>query len=301
MKGCMSMKKCIFTGSGVAIVTPFTEDGVDFDKLAELIEFQIRENTDAIIICGTTGEASTMPDDEHISVIEFAVKQVNGRLPVIAGTGSNDTRHAIQLSKRAEIVGADAILSVCPYYNKTTQRGLYEHFKAIAENINIPVILYNVPSRTNLNINPDTVQKLAEIDNIVAIKECNLSQVGDIINLCGDDFTVYSGEDGMIVPFLSLGAKGVISVMANIIPYDTHMIVHKYLNGEVEESRRMQLKALELIKALFCEVNPIPLKEAMNILGYNVGKCRMPLVDISEANRGILIKALKNYGLIKDV
>jgi len=295
------MKKCIFTGSGVAIVTPFTEDGVDFDKLAELIEYQIREKTDAIIICGTTGEASTMPDDEHVSVIEFAVKQVAGRLPVIAGTGSNDTHHAIQLSKRAEAVGADAILSVSPYYNKTTQRGLYEHFKVIAENLTIPVILYNVPSRTNLNINPETVQKLSEIDNIVAIKECNLSQTGEIINLCGDDFTVYSGEDGMIVPFLSLGAKGVISVMANIIPNDTHLIVEKYLNGQVEESRRLQLKTLELVKALFCEVSPIPLKEAMNILSYNVGKCRMPLVDISDANRGILIKALKNYGLIKDV
>ncbi len=301
MKGSISMKKCIFTGSGVAIITPFTKDGVDYNKLSELIEFQIREKTDAIIICGTTGEASTMPDDEHISVIEYTVKKVGERLPVIAGTGSNDTRHAIQLSKRAQDVGADAILSVSPYYNKTTQRGLYEHFKVIAESLTIPVILYNVPSRTNLNINPETVQKLAQIDNIIAIKECNFSQVGEIINLCGDDFTVYSGEDGMIVPFLSMGAKGVISVMANIIPYDTHMIVHKFLNGETEESRRMQLKTLELVKALFCEVSPIPLKEAMNLMGLNVGKCRMPLFDISDANRGILIKALKNYGLIKDV
>ncbi len=293
------MKKCIFTGSGVAIVTPFTEDGVDFDKLGELIEFQIREKTDAIVICGTTGEASTMPDEEHISVIEYAVKKVNGRLPVIAGTGSNDTRHAIHLSKRAQEVGADAILSVTPYYNKTTQRGLYEHFKVVAESISIPVVLYNVPSRTNLNINPETIQQLSQIENIVAIKECNLNQVGEIINLCGDGFTVYSGEDGLIVPLMSLGGKGVISVMANIIPRDTHEIASKMLAGDLEGSRSLQLKTLELIKALFIEVSPIPVKEAMNLMGLHVGKCRMPLVDISDKNREILIKAMQNYGVIR--
>lgn len=292
------MKKCIFTGSGVAIVTPFTDNGINYTKLEELLEFQIKEQTDAIIICGTTGEASTMPDDEHISVIEFTVKTVNGRLPVIAGTGSNDTSHAVNLSKRAQEVGADAILSVTPYYNKTTQRGLYEHFKAIAESISIPVILYNVPSRTNLNTNPSTVKLLSEIDNIVGIKECNINQAAEVIRLCGDDFSVYSGEDGLIVPFVSLGAKGVISVMANIIPKDTHDIVAKYLAGNVEESRKLQINATELIKALFIEVNPIPIKEAMNQMGMNVGKCRMPLVGMEEANKDILIQALKNYGLI---
>ncbi|MGE5612854.1 MAG: 4-hydroxy-tetrahydrodipicolinate synthase [Bacillota bacterium] len=293
------MKKCVFTGSGVAIVTPFTEDGVDFEKLGELIEFQISEKTDAIIICGTTGEASTMPDEEHISVIEYTVKKVNGRVPVIAGTGSNDTRHAVSLSKEAEKVGADAILSVTPYYNKTTQQGLYEHFKFIAESLNIPVILYNVPSRTNLNINPETLQKLSRIENIVGIKECNLNQAGEVINLCGDDFTVYSGEDGLVLPIMSLGGKGVISVMANIIPRDTHDLVEKYLKGDIEGSRKIQLKALELIRALFIEVSPIPIKEAMNLMGMNVGRCRLPLVEMSGANREILIKAMRNYGLIQ--
>lgn len=292
------MKKCIFTGSGVAIVTPFTNDGVDYDKLGELIEFNISEKTDAIVVCGTTGEASTMPDDEHIDVIAYTVKKVNGRLPVIAGTGSNDTRHAIKLSKRAEEAGADAVLSVSPYYNKTTQRGLYEHFKVIAENINIPMVLYNVPSRTNLNINPDTVKQLSEIDNIVAIKECNLNQVAEIMNLCGSDFTVYSGEDGLVVPLMSLGGKGVISVMANIIPRDTHEMAANYIAGNIEEARRLQLKVAELVKALFIEVNPIPVKEAMNLMGMGVGKCRMPLVDMSENNKEFLKKAIQNYGLI---
>jgi len=292
------MKKRVFTGSGVAIITPFTDDGVDFDKLGELIEYQINEKTDAIIICGTTGEASTMPDEEHIEVIAYTVRKVNGRIPVIAGTGSNDTRHAIHLSKRAEEVGADAILTVTPYYNKTTQEGLYRHFRAVAENIGIPVILYNVPSRTNLNIDPDTVVRLAELDNIVAIKECNLNQAGEIINRCGDDFTVYSGEDALVLPMLSLGGKGVISVMANIIPRATHDMVASYLSGDLENSRKIQLKALELIRALFIEVSPMPVKEAMNLMGMNVGKCRMPLVDMIDKNREILKKAMQNYGLI---
>jgi len=293
------MKKTIFTGSGVAIITPFTADGVDFDKLEELIEFQIKECTDAIIICGTTGEASTMPDNEHKSAIKFAVEKVKKRIPVISGTSSNDTRHAIELSRYAEEVGSDAILTVTPYYNKTTQKGLYEHFKAISNSISIPVILYNVPSRTNLNINPETIKDLSEIDNIIAIKECNLSQVGDIINLCGDDFAVYSGEDGLVVPFLSLGAKGVISVMANIIPGDTHKLVVKYLNGDIEGSRKIQLNALNLIKALFIEVSPIPVKAAMNMMGRNVGKCRMPLVDMADKNAEMLKKAMIDYGLLQ--
>lgn len=292
------MKKPIFTGSGVAIVTPFTNEGTDYNKLSELIEFQIKEGTDAIIICGTTGEASTMYDEEHKAAIKFTVEKVNGRIPVIAGTGSNYTVHAIELSQYAEEVGADAILTVTPYYNKTTQKGLFEHFKLIANSIKIPVILYNVPSRTNLNIAPETIKALSQIDNIVAVKECNFSQVGDIVNLCGDDITIYSGEDGAIVPFLSMGAKGVISVMANIIPKDTHDIVAKYLAGDVEGSRKMQLKTLDLIKALFVEVSPIPIKAAMNLLGMNVGSCRLPLVDMSDKNMEYLRNELIKYGLL---
>ncbi|HEY9062616.1 MAG TPA: 4-hydroxy-tetrahydrodipicolinate synthase [Pseudobacteroides sp.] len=292
------MTKPIFTGSGVAIVTPFTDDGIDFNKLGELIDYQIREGTDALVICGTTGEASTMPDEEHKAAIKFAVEKVNKRVPVIAGTGSNDTRHAIELSKYAEEVGADAILSVTPYYNKTSQRGLVEHFKAIANSIKIPVILYNVPSRTNLNICPETVKALSEIDNIVAIKECNINQVGDIINLCGDKITVYSGNDDLVVPLLSLGGKGVISVMANIIPKDTHDMVAKYLSGDVEGSKNLQLKTLNLIKALFVDVSPIPVKAAMNLMGMNVGSCRMPLVDMSDKNLDILKNSMKEYGLL---
>jgi 4-hydroxy-tetrahydrodipicolinate synthase len=291
------MKKCIFTGSGVAIVTPFTEDGIDFEKLGELIEFQINGKTDCIVVCGTTGEASTMPDDEHISAIEYTVKKVNGRVPVIAGTGSNDTKHAIHLTQKAQAVGADAILSVSPYYNKTTQKGLYEHFKAIANSINIPVVLYNVPSRTNLNINPETIQQLAAIDNIVAIKECNLNQVADTINMCPGDFTVYSGEDGLVVPSLALGGKGVISVMANIIPQDTHDMVRCWLDGDIEKGRSIQLKTTNLIKALFCEVSPVPIKTAMNLMGMKVGKCRMPLVDMADKNIELLKSALLEYGL----
>ncbi len=293
------MKNPIFTGSGVAIVTPFTDDGVDYVKLEELLEYHIKEGTDAIIVCGTTGEASTMPDEEHKAVIKFTVDKVNKRLPVIAGAGSNYTTHAIELSQYAESVGVDAVLSVTPYYNKTTQKGLYEHFKAIANSIKIPVILYNVPSRTNLNINPETLKELSLIDNIVGVKECVLSQVGKTINLCGENFTVYSGNDDEVLPMLSLGAKGVISVMANIIPKDTHDLVAKFLEGDIIGSRKLQLGTLELIRALFIEVSPIPIKAAMNLMGINVGKCRMPLVEMSDSNLDILKKALANYGLLK--
>ncbi len=292
------MRKPIFTGAGVAIVTPFTEDGVNFEKLGELIEIQIKEGTDALIICGTTGEASTMPDDEHKEVIKFAVDKVNKRIPVIAGTGSNDTKHAISLSKYAEEVGADAILSVTPYYNKTSQKGLYRHFKDIAESIKIPVVLYNVPGRTNLNIAPGTVKELSEIDNIVAIKECNINQVAEIINICKEDFTVYSGNDDLTVPMLSLGGKGVISVMANIIPKDTHDMVNNYLEGNIEEARKLQLKYIDLIKALFMDVSPMPLKAAMNLMGMDVGKCRLPLVDLEEEQLESLKNVLIKYNLI---
>lgn len=293
------MKNPIFTGSGVAIVTPFTADGVDYAKLEELLEYHIKEGTDAIVVCGTTGEASTMPDEEHKAVIKFTVDKVNKRLPVIAGAGSNYTTHAIELSQYAESVGVDAVLSVTPYYNKTTQKGLYEHFKAIANSIKIPVILYNVPSRTNLNINPETLKELSQIDNIVGVKECVLSQVGKTINLCGENFTIYSGNDDEVLPMLSLGAKGVISVMANIIPKDTHDLVAKFLDGDITGSRKLQLGTLELIRALFIEVSPIPIKAAMNLMGINVGKCRMPLVDMADSNLEVLKKALVNYGLLK--
>jgi len=292
------MSKTLFTGSGVAIVTPFTEDGVDFQKLGELIEYQISEKTDAIIICGTTGEASTMPDEEHMATIKYTVEKVNGRIPVIAGTGSNDTKHCIELSKYAESVGSDGLLLVTPYYNKTTQKGLVEHYKAVAKEVNIPIILYNVPGRTGVNITPETLKTLSEVDNIVAIKEAsgNISQVAQMAALCGDSIDIYSGNDDMIVPILSLGGKGVISVVANIAPKDTHDIIEKYMQGDIEGSRNLQLKMLPLINALFIEVNPIPVKTAMNLLGYHVGKLRMPLTDMSEKNLNILKQELINYG-----
>jgi 4-hydroxy-tetrahydrodipicolinate synthase len=292
------MKKPLFIGSAVAIVTPFTDNGVNYQTLRELIEFQIKGGSDAIVICGTTGEASTMPDDEHIAVIKFAVEAINKRVPVIAGTGSNDTRHAIELSKAAEEVGADGILSVTPYYNKATQKGLYEHFKVIANNVKIPMVLYNVPSRTNLNINPETVKALSQIDNIIAIKECNLGQVGDVVNLCGEDFAVYSGDDNTVLPMLSLGGKGVISVMANIIPQDTHNMVERFFQGDTRGAIKLQLQTLNLIKALFSEVNPIPIKAAVNLLGFKAGHCRMPLTEISENNLELLRTEMKAYGLL---
>ncbi len=292
------MRKPLFIGSAVAIVTPFTDSGVDYQALAELIEFQIKGGSDAIVVCGTTGEASTMPDEEHIDVIKFAVEQINKRVPVIAGTGSNDTRHAIELSQAAEAVGADALLSVTPYYNKAMQKGLYEHFKVIANNVKVPIVLYNVPSRTNLNINADTIKALSEIDNIVAVKECNLGQVGDIVNSCRSDFTVYSGDDNMVLPVLSLGGKGVISVMANIIPQDTHDMVAKFFQGDINGSIKLQLQTLNLIKAIFSEVNPIPIKAAVNLLGFKAGICRMPLTEISEQNLEVLRAEMKAYGLL---
>jgi 4-hydroxy-tetrahydrodipicolinate synthase len=252
------MKHPIFKGSCVALVTPFTDDEVNYEKLEELIEWQIEQGTDAILICGTTGEASTMPDPEHKAVIRFAVEKIKGRVHVMAGAGSNDTKHAVELSKFAQSAGADSILSVTPYYNKTTQEGLYQHFKAIADAVTIPVVLYNVPSRTNLNICPDTLKRLSEIENITAVKECNLAQVARTIQICGDNMTIYSGEDGNVVPLMALGGYGVISVMANIIPADTHKMAAAFLEGDLETSRQIQIKTVNLVDALFCEVNPIP-------------------------------------------
>lgn len=289
----------LFEGSGVALVTPFKKDKVDFPKLEELINWHIKNDTDALIICGTTGEASTMTDDEKREVIKFAVDTVDGRIPVIAGTGSNNTKHAIELSCYAEEVGADGLLVVTPYYNKTTQAGLIRHYKTIAESVQIPIILYNVPGRTGLNLLPETVAVLAEEENIQAIKEAsgNISQVAEIARLSPVDFYIYSGNDDMIVPLLSLGGKGVISVVANILPTDTHNLVTDYLNGEVEKARERQLAMNGLINSLFIETNPIPIKTAMNLMGMKAGQLRLPLTNMSPENLEILKAEMKNYGL----
>lgn len=285
----------IFEGAGVAIVTPFTDNGIDFPKLEKLIEFHIANKTDAIIICGSTGEAATMDDDEHIAAIKCAVDTAAGRVPVIAGTGSNDTKYGIELTKKAQSLGADAALVVTPYYNKCTPAGLVAHYRAIANSVDIPLILYNVPSRTNVNISPDVLYQLADQENIVAVKECNLGQVPETYSKCGDRYTMYSGEDGLAIPMVSLGAKGVISVTANIIPEFTSTMIHSYLDGDVKKARDMQIEVIPLVNAMFCEVNPIPVKEALNILGIDVGHCRMPLCDMTPAGHDRVAKVLKDY------
>lgn len=287
-----------FTGSGVAIITPFDGQKTNYDELGRLIEMHIEKKTDAIIICGTTGEASTMPDAEHLAAIEYTIKKAAKRIPVIAGTGSNDTAHAVELTKKAEELGADGILSVTPYYNKTTQKGLVAHFSAIANAVKIPVILYNVPSRTGMNFEISTLKELAKVENIVAIKEAsgNISYAAKVAAEVPELY-IYSGNDDMIVPVLSLGGKGVISVVANILPEETHNICEYYLNGEVEKSRKLQLEMLDLINKLFIEVNPVPIKTAMNLLGYNAGNLRMPLVDMTDANLEKLKKAMTDFGL----
>ena len=296
------MKKKIFTGAGVAIVTPFKEKNgdptgaVDFDKLGELIEMQISGGTDAIIICGTTGEASTMPDAEHLAVIEYAIKKTAGRIPVIAGTGSNDTAHAVKLSIEAEKLGADGLLSVTPYYNKTTQKGLIAHFEAIAKSVSIPIILYNVPGRTGVNIEPATFEHLCKLPNINAVKECNLSQMPEVVRRCGDDLYIYTGEDGQVFYPTAAGGLGVISVLSNVAPKYMHDLVMEIKNGNIEKGWKMQLACLPLVKALFCEVNPIPVKEALNIIGMNVGICRLPLVAMAEENKAKLAQELKAFG-----
>ncbi len=294
------MKQTVFTGAAVAIVTPFNESGVDFEKFGELIDYQIENGTDAIVVCGTTGESATMPDEEHISVIKYCVQRVAGRVPVIAGAGTNDTPHCIRLSKAAEECGADALLLVTPYYNKTTQKGLVKHFTMVANSVNLPIILYSVPSRTGVNIAPQTVKKLSEVENIVGIKEAsgNISQVAKIAELCGNDFTIYSGNDDQIVPIMSLGGKGVISVLSNVVPAQTHDIAAKYLAGDTRGALSLQLEYLELIDALFCEVNPIPVKTALNMMGQNVGSLRMPLCEMTEENEEKLRNVLKKYKLI---
>lgn len=288
----------IFEGSGVAIITPFTSTGVDFEKLGELIEWQIKESTDAIIVCGTTGEASTMTLQEKKDTIRFTVDKVNKRIPVIAGTGDNNTSASITMSKWAESAGVDAALVITPYYNKTTQKGLLLHFKAINDAINIPMVLYNVPSRTGMNINPETLFKLSPLKNIVAIKEAsgNLSQILKMKWLCKDRFDIYSGNDDQIVPILSIGGKGVISVLANIIPKDIHDMVVSYITGDTKKALAIQLNTFSLASALFLETNPIPVKTAMNLLSHKVGPLRLPLCSMEETNLRILKSALTSYG-----
>lgn len=296
------MKKVIFKGAGVAIVTPFQADGaIDFKELGRLIDFNIDNGTDAIVITGTTGESATMTDEEHKAAIKFAIDHTNGRVPVVAGTGSNDTSYAVQLSKYAEQVGADALLLVTPYYNKCSQQGLIKHFTAIADAVNIPIVVYNVPSRTGVNIGVDTYAELAKHKNIAATKEASgdLSAIAKIRSICGDNLAVYSGNDDQIVPILSLGGSGVISVLSNIMPQETHDICQLYFDGKVQESSALQLKLLDLINLLFVDVNPIPVKMAMREMGFKVGELRMPLCDMEEAKLAKLKAAMKKHGLLK--
>jgi 4-hydroxy-tetrahydrodipicolinate synthase len=291
----------VFKGAAVAIVTPMLENGdVNYPKLGEIIEFQIANKTDAIVICGTTGEASTLSHEEHIEVIDYCVKKVAKRVPVIAGTGSNSTETAIYLSQEAEKSGADALLVVTPYYNKATQKGLVAHFTAVAEAVEIPIILYNVPGRTGCNLAPETVATLVRnVKNIVGIKEAsgNISQVAKLMSICGDEIELYSGNDDQIVPLLSLGGLGVISVLSNVAPKETHDIVEMYLEGDVRGSMELQLKAIPLIDQLFCEVNPIPVKAGMNLMGLEVGPLRMPLTEMEDAHKENLKAAMKDFGI----
>ena len=281
----------LFRGSAVALVTPFNEDGsVNFEELERLIEFQIENKTDALVICGTTGEASTMTDEEQVETIKFSVEKANGRVPVIAGAGSNDTRHGINLAKMCEDVGSDGLLEVTPYYNKTSQRGLYEHYKVIAEAVNIPIILYDVPGRTSMSIAPQTVKELSEIDNIVGLKDAsgNLSYAAQVRQLVGEDFDVYSGNDDVVVPLMSIGGIGVISVLANIYPRLVHDMCQNFLDGNIKEAGRIQVNNKKLIDALFVEPNPIPIKAAMNMMGYNVGGLRLPLYEAADSTKELL-------------
>lgn len=289
------MKKIIFKGCGTAIVTPFTDDGVNFEEFEKLLENQIANRIDAIIVCGTTGESSTMSLEERKKTIQFAVDVVHKRVPVIAGTGGNCTKSAIEMTKFAESAGVDGALIVTPYYNKTTQQGLVAHYKAIANETKLPIILYNVPSRTGVNILPKTCLELSKIENIVAVKEAsgNLSQVAEIANLCGEDLAIYSGNDDQILPVLSVGGIGVISVLSNIMPEFTHTMVEDFLGGNLEKATQAQIKAIPLIKALFSEVNPSPVKAGLNMIGYNCGVPRLPLVEMTQENQAILKREIE--------
>ena len=296
------MKKVVFTGAAVALVTPMNQDGsVNYKKLEELVEFQIQNGTDAIVACGTTGESATLDIDEHIEVIKKTVEFAKGRVPVIAGTGSNDTAFAVKTAILAEQTGADAMLVVTPYYNKTSQAGLIAHFTAIANSTTLPVILYNVPSRTGTNIKPETYMELSKIENIVATKEASgdVSAVAQIAHLCGENLKIYSGNDDQIVPIMSLGGLGVISVLSNVVPQETHDICQYALDGDFKKATELQLKYLPLVDALFSDVNPIPVKEALNIMGYDVGECRLPLIRMSEAAQKALEAEMAKVGLTK--
>ena len=295
------MKHTVFKGAAVALVTPFNKDGsINYDEFAKIIDYQIENKTDALVVCGTTGEPSTMPDDEHVEAMRFAIEYTKKRVPVIAGTGSNDTAYCEELSKKAEKMGADALLLVTPYYNKCTQKGLKLHYEKVAASVDIPMILYSVKSRTGVNIAPETLAELSKIDNIVAVKEASgdISQVAKIKALCGDNLDIYSGNDDQIIPILSLGGIGVISVLSNVMPEYTHNIVADYISGNRENALKAQLDVLDLVDALFCEVNPIPVKTAMNLMGFNAGPLRLPLCDMEEQNLLKLKKALKNHNLI---
>ena len=292
----------IFKGAGVAIVTPMYEDGkVNYEQFAKLVEFQITNGTDAIIVCGTTGESSTLTHEEHLDVIEYCVKVVAGRIPVIAGTGSNCTETAIYLSTEAEKMGVDGLLLVTPYYNKATQNGLYAHFKAVADSVKVPCILYNVPSRTGCNILPETIVRLCkDVENIVGVKEAsgNISQIAHLAAIADGCVDIYSGNDDQIVPIMSLGGLGVISVLSNVAPAQTHAICQNYLDGNVKESLKLQLEAMELCNALFCEVNPIPVKKALKMMGMIDGSLRMPLTEMEPGNAKRLEEAMKGYGIL---
>lgn len=289
----------VFKGSGVAIVTPFNNEGVNFEKLGELIEWHIKEGTDAIIVCGTTGEASTMTQKEQQETIKFTVEKVAGRIPVIAGTGSNNTAHCIEMSEYAESVGVDALLVITPYYNKTTQKGLVAHFREVASHVEKPIIVYNVPSRTGMNMNPETFLEISKfVDNVVGVKEASgdIVQVAEIARIMGKSFEIYSGNDDQVIPIMSLGGLGVISVTANILPGKIHEMAISYLQGDIEKARDLQLELNPLNKAMFVETNPIPVKTAMNLMGFEVGPLRLPLVDMSDKNLEYLKSVLKKYG-----
>lgn len=292
----------IFEGAGVALVTPFYPNGeVNFDKLKELLEEQIAGGTDAIISCGTTGESSTMSHEEHVEVIRFTCQVVNGRIPVIAGTGSNSTKEAIHLSQESEKAGADGLLLVTPYYNKATQNGLIAHYTAIAESVKLPILLYHIPGRTGVTMTPETIVKLCrDVPNIVGVKEAsgNFSAIAEIMNLADGCVDLYSGNDDQIVPLLSLGGKGVISVLSNIAPQQTHDICQSYFDGDVKKSCALQLEAIPLVNALFCEVNPIPVKAALNLMGKEAGPMRLPLTEMEPQNKERLAKAMKDYGIL---
>ncbi|HIU41263.1 MAG TPA: 4-hydroxy-tetrahydrodipicolinate synthase [Candidatus Egerieicola faecale] len=294
-------KKRIFTGAGVAIVTPMNADGsVNYEAMGQLIEQQVTGGTDAIIVCGTTGESSTLTDEEHRRVIQFTVAQVNHRIPVVAGTGSNDTSYCLELSQEAEKMGVDGLLLVTPYYNKCSQKGLIRHYLTVADAVDLPMILYSVASRTGVNILPETLKELSKHPNIVAVKEASgsISQVAKIRHLCGDDLDVYSGNDDQIVPLLSLGGIGVISVLSNLMPKETHDICQLYFDGKVQESAALQLKLLDLINNLFADVNPIPVKEALNMMGFPAGPCRMPLCEMDDGPREKLRASMAAVGLL---